>query len=62
MRQQSGAIVNVGVIAVWLVSRTTGLPFGSQPWIPEPVGFADLFATSFEVVLVVLIGAALAPR
>jgi len=60
--RQIGAIVNLGVIALWLVSRTTGLPFGSQPWIPEPVGMADLFATSFEVVLVGLVGAALLPR
>lgn len=37
------------VVALWVLSRTTGLPVGSQPWRPEGVAAPDLLATSFEV-------------
>jgi hypothetical protein len=40
------------VVALWIVSRTTGLPLGSHPGAPEALGFPDLTATLFEVVLV----------
>ena len=42
-------VVNAVVIGVWAMSRTTGLPIGSQPWVPERIGLADLLATSFEL-------------
>jgi hypothetical protein len=57
-----GTAINASVIVVWALSRTTGLPFGATPWAPETVGIADLFATSFEVVLVGLLASALLPR
>ena len=50
-----GVVVNAVVIVIWAMSRTTGLPIGSQPWVPEPVGFADLLATSFELGLIGLL-------
>jgi hypothetical protein len=50
-----GAAVNAGVIGIWLISRTSGLPFGATPWIPEPVGLPDLMATSFELGLIGLL-------
>jgi FtsP/CotA-like multicopper oxidase with cupredoxin domain len=34
---------------LWLVSRTSGLPVGPDPWTPEPVGTADVVCTAFEL-------------
>jgi hypothetical protein len=50
------ALVNAGVILLWLVSRTDGLP-GSDP---EPWGFPDALASGLEAVAV--LGAPLALR
>lgn len=47
--------VNVGAMAVWLVSRTAGLPIGPAPGEIEPVGDLDLLATTFELALVGLL-------
>ena len=44
-----GLVVNAAVVAVWIVSRTTGLPVGPSPGTPEPFGGADLAATGFEL-------------
>jgi hypothetical protein len=55
-------MVNAAVVAVWLVSRTTGLPFGPQPWVPETIGPLDLFATGFEIALVSVLLPAVLPR
>ena len=43
---------NAVVAWLWVVSRTTGVPFGPSPWVPEPVGVAGVASTVFEVVLV----------
>jgi hypothetical protein len=50
------ALINAGVIALWLVTRTAGLP-GSEP---EPWGFPDALASGLEAVAV--LGALLALR
>ena len=49
------AAMNAAVIALWLVSRTIGLPVGPQPWTPEAVGTADIVASALEAVVVVLL-------
>jgi FtsP/CotA-like multicopper oxidase with cupredoxin domain len=43
------AAANAGLLALWLVSRTSGLPIGPDPGIPEPIGFADAACASLEV-------------
>ena len=43
------ALVNLGIVAVWLVSRTVGVP-GSEA---EGVGFPDVTATVLELIAVV---------
>ena len=48
-------VVNVGAAAVWLWSRTLGLPFGPEPFVPEGVGGVDVVANIEEVVLVGLL-------
>jgi hypothetical protein len=46
------AVGNVVIVAVWVVSRTTGLPIGPEPGVPEPAAFLDVFSTILELVLV----------
>ena len=48
-----GAIGNGLIVALWAVSRTTGLPGGPEPWQRESVGTFDVAATLLELVLVV---------
>jgi len=48
-----GIIVNVGAVAVWVWSRTTGLPIGPEPWDPEAIGPLDVAAALLEVILAV---------
>jgi hypothetical protein len=48
-----GAIGNLLIVALWGVDRIWGLPIGPEHWKPEPVGFSDVAASAFEVVLVV---------
>jgi NO-binding membrane sensor protein with MHYT domain len=58
-----GCVFNLGVIALWVVSRTAGVPLAPEAWVPEEIGVADLVETIGE--LVTAIGAfclALAPR
>jgi hypothetical protein len=56
----AGAIANAGVVLLWLVSRSSGLPIGPEHWSPEAIGFPDKVCTSFEVLVV--LGAALLLR
>lgn len=44
----TGAAFNAVYLAVWVVSRTVGLPVGDAAWQAEPVGAADLITVSFE--------------
>lgn len=48
-----GAVVNLGVVAVYIVTRTVGDVVGPTPHEVEPVGFGDLFCTACEATLVV---------
>lgn len=51
----AGAIASLVLVAVWLVSRTTGLPISPDPWVPEDVGVSDLAATLIELVAIGLL-------
>jgi hypothetical protein len=44
--------LNLGVIAIWAVSRTFGLPTADPPWTAEALGRADVLATVLEVGIV----------
>lgn len=43
---------NAAVLAVWALSRTTGLPVGPEPWTAEGVGLLDLACSAYEVAVV----------
>ena len=45
-----GIGVSVLTVLVWLVSRTAGMPFGPEAWIPEAMRLPDAVATLFEAV------------
>src|SRR5688572_30305892 len=36
-----GILLNVGIVVLWVVSRTVGMPFGDDPWVAESAGFPD---------------------
>lgn len=44
---------NVGVLLLWAMSRTTGLPTGGELGVREPFGLLDGFAAAAEVLVVV---------
>jgi hypothetical protein len=46
----AAALVSLGPLALWLLSRTAGMPFGPDPGVPEAVGVPDLVACALEVV------------
>jgi hypothetical protein len=48
-----GCAFNIGVIGLWVASRTVGVPIAPRAWVPEAVGVADLVETVGEVVTVI---------
>jgi hypothetical protein len=48
----AGAAGNLGVVALWVVTRTVGLPVGPDVWRPEAVSALDVMATALELVIV----------
>ena len=44
------ALASVWVVALWLVSRTTGLPMGPHPWEPMDYGVPDVVASCAALV------------
>ncbi len=47
-----GLAVNAGIIAIWGVARTTGLPIGPEGGHVESVGTLDSLATGAEMAIV----------
>jgi hypothetical protein len=43
-----GGAVSLVAIALWAVSRTTGLPVGADPGVAEPASWPDILATLLE--------------
>jgi hypothetical protein len=56
-----GAIGNAAIVALWVASRTTGLPLAQRPWAPEHMHAPDQVATLLEGLLVVACAAQLRP-
>jgi hypothetical protein len=48
-----GLLTNLAIMLVWLVSRTTGVPFGPMPGVPEAVGVPDMLCGVLEGAIVV---------
>ena len=56
-----GVAGNAAVVALWVASRTMGLPFGEHPWMPERIHPTDALCTALEVVVVLASVALLRP-
>lgn len=52
----AGVMMSIAMVALWVASRTSGLPIGATPWRPEPVGALDSVASADATVLAVLVG------
>jgi len=52
----AGIMLNVGAIALWALSRTSGAPFGPHAGEPELVRAADLCALLLQIYLVMAAG------
>lgn len=51
----AGAVVSLGVVALWALSRAVGLPVGPEgAWRPETAGLADVLASADELLIAVL--------
>lgn len=48
----SAAAGNTVVLAIWALSRTTGLPVGPAPGTPEVIGLLDLACAAYEFAIV----------
>jgi hypothetical protein len=57
----AGAVMTVGVIAVWVVSRTVGLPIGPWAGEAEAFGVSDVIATLTEVAFIAVVSAIVRP-
>ncbi|MGH2942738.1 MAG: hypothetical protein ACRDLN_08205, partial [Solirubrobacteraceae bacterium] len=53
---------SVAIAAVWLLSRTVGIPVGPWAWDAERVGAPDTIATLDELVLAALLCAVVRPE
>lgn len=51
----AGIAGNLSVVAMYVLSRTSGIPLGPHAGRPEEVGALDLTATVSEVVVIVLL-------
>ncbi len=62
----AGLVANLGIVALYFLSRTSGPPAGPHVGVTEPAGVVDLTCTAAEVALVIvllgLIGAPAARR
>ena len=56
---RAAVALNLALIGVWAVSRTSGLPFGAHAGHPEQVTAVDLTTVAIEVALVVTCAAVL---
>jgi hypothetical protein len=48
---QLGAAGNAAIAVLWAIDRIWGLPLGPEHWKPDPVGFADVAASAFEILI-----------
>jgi hypothetical protein len=51
---QAGVLGELGLLAVWLMSRTVGVPLGPEPWHPEAAGVLDVGCVVAEAVAAAL--------
>ena len=58
----AGMVVTLGVVAVWLVSRTVGLPIGPWAGTAEQAGVSDAIATLTELIFIAVVSMIVRPH
>lgn len=49
----TGLAGNLLIVAIWLVTRTSGLPFGPEPGQPEALDWADGVSSALELLIAI---------
>ena len=60
--QSAGAILSAGLLALWALSRTAGVPIGPEPWHTEPAELLDVVAGVAELGIIVVVLTSLGRR
>ena len=60
--QSAGAALSIGVLALWALSRTAGVPVGPEPWHAEPTELLDVLAGVAELAIIVVLTTSLGRR
>ncbi len=47
-----GCALQLGIVALWLASRTVGVPIAPKAWTPEQLGVADVVESVCELVTI----------
>jgi hypothetical protein len=50
-----GCVLQLGIVGLWAVSRTVGVPLAATVWTPERIGIADLIETIGELTTVLAV-------
>jgi hypothetical protein len=50
-----GCAFQLGIVALWALSRTVGVPIAPRAWVPEKIGVADLVETIGEIASVIAV-------
>jgi hypothetical protein len=50
-----GCVLQLGIVGLWAVSRTVGVPLPPTAWTPEEIGIADLIETIGELTTVLAV-------
>jgi hypothetical protein len=50
-----GCVAQLGIVALWALSRTVGVPLAPTAWTPEQIGVADLLETIGELTTVLAV-------
>ncbi|MDX6691061.1 MAG: hypothetical protein QOG15_2518 [Solirubrobacteraceae bacterium] len=57
----AGAVGNLLIVGVWIVSRSVGVPIGPDAWNPERIGAMDIMASIDQVILALAVVRLVAP-
>lgn len=55
MVYRAGIVLTLGIIVLWVVSRTVGVPIGPEAFEREPVGGLDAISKAIEAALVIVL-------